>query len=139
MAVKEAVTLFLENTANICLNDFMFKSISNNSKNRDQPMSARAINMLLEKLADELNINIHMSSHTLRKTFCYHQMVMSNNDHRKLLLLQKMLNHSTAAQTLDYIGITEEEIERAYKELNLGGRNNYLVNSEILEVKERIG
>ena len=61
-------------------------------------------------------------------------MVMSNNDHRKLLLLQKMMNHSSPAQTLDYIGITAEEIEAAYKELNLGySKYNYLCNTNIIE------
>ena len=88
----------------------------------------------------DLHLNIRMATHSLRKTFCYHQMVMSNNDSRKLLLLQKMLNHSSPAQTLDYIGITSEEIEKAYKELNLGGRTrNYLVDSNLVEVENSAG
>lgn len=67
-------------------------------------------------------------------------MVMSNNDSRKLLLLQKMLNHSSPAQTLDYIGITSEEIEEAYKALNLGGRTrNYLVDSNLVEAESSAG
>ena len=67
-------------------------------------------------------------------------MVMSNNDSRKLLLLQKMLNHSSPAQTLDYIGITSEEIEEAYKTLNLGGRTrNYLVDSNLVEAESSAG
>ena len=75
-----------------------------------------------------------MSTHTLRKTFAYHQMLMSNNDHRKLLLLQKMFGHSSVSQTLDYIGITNEEIEDAYKSLNLGLLpNNNLLDSTIGE------
>jgi len=80
-----------------------------------------------------------MSTHTLRKTFCYHQMLMSHNDNRKLLLLQKMLNHSSPAQTLDYIGITSEEIDEAYKKLNLGSvHNNYLVDSSIGEYEDMV-
>ena len=31
-----------------------------------------------------------------------------------------MLNHSSPAQTLDYIGLTAEEIDDAYRHLNLG-------------------
>ena len=51
-----------------------------------------------------------------------------------------MLNHSSPAQTLDYIGITSEEIEKAYKELNLGGRTrNYLVDSNLVEVENSAG
>ena len=81
-----------------------------------------------------------MSTHTLRKTFAYHQMVMSNNDPRKLLLLQKMMGHSTSAQTLDYIGITGEEIEEAYRKLNLGSATcNYLIDSDMVEVEDTVG
>ena len=61
-------------------------------------------------------------------------MVMSGNDPRKLLLLQKMFGHSSAAQTLDYIGITSEEIDDAYRNLNLGSiTQNYMINTDIKE------
>ena len=62
---------------------------------------------------------------------------MSHNDSRKLLLLQKMLNHSSPVQTLDYIGITNEEIEEAYRSLNLGSaKHSYLVDSSIEEYED---
>lgn len=137
-AVIEAVTLYLEHTPNVCLSDYMFKSESAKDKYDDKPLSRQAIDFMLKGVAKDLNLNIRMSTHTLRKTFCYHQMVMSNNDHRKLLLLQKMLNHSSPAQTLDYIGITGEEIEEAYKQLNLGSKSNYLVNSKIIEYNDKV-
>lgn len=133
-AVIEAVVLYLENTDNVHLSDYMFRSLSNRNKNKNEPISVRAIEYILEGIGRDCGLNIHMSSHTLRKTFCYHQMVMSHNDQRKLLLLQKMLNHSSPAQTLQYIGITEEEIDKAYKELNLGGNENgYIIESDISE------
>ena len=133
-AVVDAVTLFLEHTDGVCLSDYMFKATSNRGKNLGKPLTTRSINRILIDIANDLSINIKMSSHSLRKTFCYHQMVMSNNDPRKLLLLQKMLGHSTPSQTLDYIGITGEEIEEAYKKLNLGSlTENYLVDSMIME------
>ena len=137
-AVIECVTLFLENTPNVSLSDYMFRSESNNSYKNNEPITARSINRILKGIANDLDLNIQMSTHTLRKTFCYHQMVMSNNDQRKLLLLQKMLNHSSPAQTLDYIGITGEEIEEAYRQLNLGSEeHNYLVDSNIIEMETR--
>lgn len=133
-AVIEAVTLFLEHTENVTLSDYMFRSEASNRVDVDEPLTIQAINKMLRRLAVDLDLNIKMSSHTLRKTFCYHQMVMSHNDSRKLLLLQKMLNHSSPAQTLDYIGITGEEIEEAYRKLNLGSTyHNYLIDSKIDE------
>ena len=137
-AVVEAVTLYLENTQDISLSDYIFRSVSNNSKGINRPLSVRSIDRILKGIATDLSLSVKMSTHTLRKTFCYHQMVMSNNDSRKLLLLQKMLNHSSPAQTLDYIGITTEEISEAYKQLNLGSStHNYLVDSDIVEIDSR--
>lgn len=133
-AVMEAVTLYLENTPGVSLSDYMFRSLSNRGGNTNTPLSIMSIDRILKGFASDLNLNVKMSTHTLRKTFCYHQMLMSHNDNRKLLLLQKMLNHSSPAQTLDYIGITSEEIEDAYKKLNLGSAScNYLVDSSIVE------
>ena len=139
-AVIEAVTLYLQNTSDVSLSDYLFKSESNRGSNSNKPLTIQSIDRILKGIANDLNLNIKMSTHTLRKTFCYHQMVMSNNDSRKLLLLQKMLNHSSPSQTLDYIGITSEEIEDAYKKLNLGSSTmNYLVDSNIVEFENKIG
>ena len=132
-AVVEAVTLYLENTPGVRLSDYLFRSNSNRGKNVNQPIAVRSINHILYGIAEELGLSEKVSTHTLRKTFCYHQMVMSNNDPRKLLLLSKMLGHSSVSITLDYIGITGEEIEEAYRTLNLGSvKHNYL-NSQIYE------
>ena len=139
-AVVEAVTLYLEHTPNVSLSDYMFRSLSNRGGNLNNPLSSNSIDRILKGIANELNLNVKISTHTLRKTFCYHQMLMSHNDNRKLLLLQKMLNHSSPAQTLDYIGITNEEIEAAYRKLNLGStKYNYLIGSNIVELEEMIG
>lgn len=133
-AVVEAVTLYLENTPGVCMSDYMFRSLSNRGGNVNEPLSVKSIDRILKGIAEELDLSVKMSTHTLRKTFCYHQMLMSHNDSRKLLLLQKMLNHSSPVQTLDYIGITSEEIEDAYRKLNLGSyKHNYLVDSSIVE------
>lgn len=139
-AVMEAVTLYLEKTPDVHLSDYMFRSISNHGGAENKPMTIRGMNLLLEGIARDMKLSMHLSTHSLRKTFCYHQMLMSHNDPRKLMLLQKMLNHSTPAQTLDYIGITSEEIEEAYQKLNLGSASwNYLVASEIVEKEEDAG
>jgi len=138
-AVIEAVTLYLENTEGVSLSDYMFRSVSNRGYNKNEPLTSKSIDRILKEIARDLDINVKMSTHSLRKTFCYHQMVMSNNDTRKLLLLQKMLNHSSPAQTLDYIGITGEEITEAYKKLNLGSVDfNYLVDGSIYEMEQSV-
>lgn len=128
-AAIDAITLYLKSMSDqgksVHLDDYMFRSESNNGKYENKPMTRAAVDVMLKKAAGEVGILAKISTHTLRKTFGYHQMVMGNNDPRRLLLLQKMFGHSTAAQTLDYIGITTEEIEDAYLNLNLGSREYY--------------
>lgn len=133
-AVVDAVTLYLENTPGVKLNDYLFRGESNRCGGANKPMHRNSVDRILKEVGKKLGLGIHISTHTLRKTFAYHQMLMSNNDPRKLLLLQKMFGHSTAAQTLDYIGITGEEIAEAYLELNLGKRTKpYLIDSTLDE------
>lgn len=131
-AVMDAVTLYLKHT-HCKLDDYLFRSESNRGSNQNKPMSRMSADRILKGIANDLSLENKMATHSLRKTFAYHQMVMSNNDPRKLLLLQKMFGHSSAAQTLDYIGITSEEIEDAYMKLNLGSQKHYLVDSRIEE------
>lgn len=133
-AVVEAVTLYLEHTPGISLSDYMFTSVSRNGLGDGKPLANQSVDRILKGIAKELGLSEHISTHTLRKTFAYHQMLMSDNSSRKLLLLQKMFGHSTPMQTLDYIGITSEEIEEAYRKLNLGSRKHYLVDSALVEM-----
>jgi integrase len=131
-AVRDAVILYLKNTPNVSLDNYLFRNLR--LKHSNEPLTSTMIHIILKGIKNDLNLNMRVATHTLRKTFCYHQMVMSNNDPRKLMLLSKMLNHSSVRQTLEYIGITEEEIEDAYKKLNLGSKeHNYLVDSTIQE------
>lgn len=139
-AVIDAVVLFLENTKDVKLSDYMFRGTSNRCGKDNKPMHRNSVERILKEVGTELGLGEHIATHTLRKTFAYHQMLVSNNDPRKLLLLQKMFGHSTSAQTLDYIGITGEEIESAYLELSLGVRNKpYLIDSVIGEVVPSTG
>lgn len=135
-AVIEAVTLYLEHTPGVSLSDYMFRSISHNGGSTNKPISLQAINQILYGITDELNLSTKMSSHTLRKTFCYHQMLMSKNDPRKLMLLSKMLGHSSVSITLDYIGLTGEEMDEAYRNLNLGSYQHNYLNSELGESEQ---
>lgn len=132
-AVQEAVTLYLANTPDVKLSDYMFRSISNNGNTQNKPMHRNSVERLLKGIATDLDLPYHMSTHTLRKTFGFHQMAMSKNDPRKLLLLQKMLGHSTSAQTLEYIGLTNDEMVDAYMTMNLGLREKSKIDSELVE------
>ena len=131
-SVVNAVTLYLTHNKK-SLDDYLFTSESNRGINSGKPIDRKSADRILKNIAKELNLDNKMSTHSLRKTFAYHQMLMCNNDPRKLLLLQKMFGHSSIIQTLDYIGITKEEIEEAYINLNLGLGSSYLIDSTLEE------
>lgn len=134
-AVIEAVNLYLakmmEQGIEIHLSDYLFRSTSNNGKNSGKPLNPRMVNYILDEVAREVGLHCKVSTHTLRKTFGYHQMMMHHNDGRALLLLQKMFGHSTSAQTLEYIGLTDEEMADAYEHFNLGGSDPYYKYSSL--------
>jgi integrase len=56
-----------------------------------------------------------IGTHTLRKTFGYHAYKMGMD----LSVIQKLLNHSSPAVTLAYIGITKDDLDKVYLNLNL--------------------
>jgi integrase len=131
-AVMDAVLLYLEHTP-CSLDDYLFRSESNRGYNVNRPMTVKSVERILKDAKQALGLPQRIATHTMRKTFGYHQMVMGGNDQRRLLLLQKMFGHSSAMQTLSYIGITQEEINEAYLNLNLGVRECYQGFSQVVE------
>lgn len=63
--------------------------------------------------------NVIIGTHTMRKTFGYHVY----KKYKDLALLQRLFNHSSAATTLRYIGIEQEEMDEAWKSINYSNNN----------------
>lgn len=132
-AVQQAVITYLQHNPEITLNDYLFTSQKKDDNGNSRPITRQQMERILKSTAKELNIKgNHFSTHSLRKTFGYHMMKQHNNDPRTLLILQQILGHSTSAITLNYIGITQDEIDSAYDSLNLGLREKVL-DSDIFE------
>ncbi|MDT2704316.1 tyrosine-type recombinase/integrase [Enterococcus dongliensis] len=68
---------------------------------------------ILRKVGDGLGMD-YIGTHTMRKTFAYHY-YMKNHDLTKLM---KILNHSSQAITLRYLGIEQEEINATLDDFN---------------------
>lgn len=104
----------------IDLNDYLFTSRSGRSGN-GKPLDSKSVERILKSIInDKCGINVHASTHCLRKTFAYHVIVTAKDRPRAVEFLQKILGHSSQAITLRYAGITDEEIMSTYQELNLG-------------------
>lgn len=70
---------------------------------------------ILSGAAKEAGVTDQIGTHTLRKTFGYHARKAGN----PIEMLQTIFNHSSPAVTKRYIGITQDEIDDVYINLNL--------------------
>lgn len=70
---------------------------------------------VINDAAKAVGITGHIGTHTLRKTFAYH----AYKQGKDIVQIQKLLNHSSPAVTLAYIGITQEEQDEIYLTINL--------------------
>lgn len=90
--------------------DYLFRSQRGN-----QAISVSSINRLVKRWCEDVGLKGNFGSHTLRKTWGYHQRQAGTD----IPTLMAMFNHSTQKQTLDYLCIQAEEIQDAYLKVNL--------------------
>ncbi len=82
------------------------------SRKSRSALSVSAVNALVKKWCREAGVlGQNFGSHTLRKTWGYHQRVHNN---QPIPLLMVAYGHSTQAQTLDYLCIQDDEIADLY-------------------------
>ena len=70
-----------------------------------------SVHRLVKSWCDKINLKGNYGSHSLRKTFGYHQRVTFAHD---LATLVNVFGHSSQRQTLDYLCIQPEEIKSVY-------------------------
>lgn len=115
-SAKDAIRLYLNNIKEYSPDNYLFKS----AKGDNCPLTVESAHKIIKTLLRDLNIKGNFGTHTLRKTFAYHTYSNNIKDNPAILdTLQKMLNHSSTAVTLRYIGITKEVITDVYNSLNL--------------------
>jgi len=70
---------------------------------------------IINDAARAVGITESIGTHTLRKTFGY----WAYKEGKDITLIQKLLNHTSPAVTLAYIGITQDQLDNVYLSLNL--------------------
>jgi integrase len=101
------------------VNDYVFASRKVN-KDGEKRLDVKALHKIIKDTCKELGIKGNYGTHTLRKTGAYH--IYTNNIAQNptiISYLQKILNHSSQATTLRYIGIEGEEIDDIFEGLKL--------------------
>lgn len=112
-SVREALTLFWNKTESPHMG-YIFVS------QRNPHIDKNTLYRYLKDAAIDVGITFNVGSHTIRKTFGYHQYkTYSPSNPRFIYELQKMFRHSSSEITLAYIGITDERSEEYYNGVNL--------------------
>jgi integrase len=109
-SVKETLACYLETRRCDDLDEPLFPS-----KRKGAPLSRWRARRILHAAGEAVGLN-RIGTHSLRKTFAYHVYRRTGGN---LGLVQKLLNHTSSADTLRYIGIDRDEMNSTYLELNL--------------------
>lgn len=80
-----------------------------------KPITRQQAYRILNDAARAIGIKDQIGTHSLRKTFGYHAFQAGVDITR----IQKLLNHSSPSVTLAYIGITQDDLDNVYLNLNL--------------------
>lgn len=95
---------------------YLFPSRKGASEN-PKPITATQAWRILNAAAERAGLTINFGTHTMRKTFAYH--AYNGGKGADITLLMRVLNHSSARETLRYIGIEQDAIDDVYIATNL--------------------
>ena len=91
--------------------DYLFQSREGGNKAISSVQAYRVI----KTLAKKAKLKEKIGTHTLRKSYGFHHY----RQYKDVALLQSIFNHSTPKITLDYIGVTQDEIDKTAQEMYL--------------------
>nr|WP_154957900.1 tyrosine-type recombinase/integrase [Paenibacillus xylanexedens] len=96
-------------------NDCLFPSrqVKTVSRMRKQPIDRTTVYRFLSEAAREFRLK-DIGVHSLRETWAYR---LYMDDPENLALLMEMFGHSDPKETLDYIGLTQDMMDRAILKL----------------------
>lgn len=90
--------------------DYLIRSRQSDRTGEQKPITRDRALKIIKKVAEEFEED-NIGCHSMRKTFGYHY-YKSTGD---IATLQKIFNHSTPRETLVYLGIDQDEKDRAVK------------------------
>lgn len=109
ITLNSACAVVIENLLNsmeLQENDSLFKS------RKGGKLCVQSVHRLVKSWCKTINLTGNYGSHTLRKTWGYHQRVTFGAD---LPTLMTCFNHSTQKQTLGYLCVQQDEIKGIYQ------------------------
>jgi integrase len=92
-------------------NEYLIKS----RQGKNKPLTRGMAYVILNQIAEEFDIDECIGTHSMRKTFGY----FYYKKFKDIAALQKIFNHSIPEITLDYIGITQDDLDSKMKRFEL--------------------
>ena len=89
-------------------------------KKAGEPLDVDSFGRIMRRVQKDLNLPYKLGTHSCRKTFGYWFMKQNQDDSFALAWLMKMLNHSSQAMTLHYIGLTKDNENEFYNSVDYG-------------------
>lgn len=109
-AAGKALKEHLEAMGKHEMGDWLFPS-----RKGSEPLTRGQAWRILKEAGEYAGVKDNIGTHTMRKTFGYHAYKMRMD----LSVIQKLLNHASPAVTLAYIGVTKDDLDSVYLNLNL--------------------
>ena len=111
-----AVKIMLRRLAEHPKHKYLFQSEAVNiSRRAQQPINRRSVCRVFEKSGQKIAPKVSIGTHSMRKTRGY----AMYDAGRSIESICKVLNHSTPAVTMRYIGIDQRDIDQSYVEFEL--------------------
>lgn len=105
-SVVEAIAQWLKNHPDAKPDAPLFTS-----RKTGKALTVPSVNKMLKQWCRDAGLKGNYGSHTMRKTWGYHQRIQGN---QPVALLMSAFGHATQAQTLEYLCIQEAEIQDLY-------------------------
>jgi site-specific recombinase XerD len=109
--LNSAIRDYMKEYNHVSSNDHLFFS----RKGINTPITRQHAHIILSKAAQEVGIKDKISTHSMRKTWGYWAYKSGVN----LALIMEALNHSSIRETKRYLGITQDDLNEVYINLNL--------------------
>lgn len=98
-------------------NVWLFQSEAANRDRRvpPKPINRRSVSRVFEKVGQRIAPKVLLGTHSMRKTRGY----VMHKAGRSIESIAKVLNHSSPAVTMRYIGLVQQDIDESYTEIEL--------------------
>lgn len=114
---QTALTVMQRRLADYPDHVWLFQSEAANRNRREppKPINRRSVSRVFERVGQRIAPKVMLGTHSMRKTRGY----AMHQAGRSIESIAKVLNHSSPAVTMRYIGLVQQDIDESYTELEL--------------------